>query len=95
MDIKIDELKKIIDRLLDELRKRNNLIKVSDEDYYWFINDEELFSPYEEPKSITLGQLSDDWSELQALLNEERDCVSRDFVSLCSILRVISKNEIW
>jgi len=58
-------------------------------DYYWDISQDELYSPYEEPKNITLGQLSDDLEEVQRLAKSD-DAIMYDLKRLSNILKVLS-----
>lgn len=58
-------------------------------DYYWDISQDELYSPYAEPKNITLGQLSDDLEEVQRLAKSD-DAIMYDLKRLSNILKVLS-----
>lgn len=89
MKISIDEIQKITSLLLSRLKEsRGNEIEITN-DYYWDISDEELYNPYEEPKNITLGQLSDDIEEIQRLINSD-DAIMYDLKRLSVIFKAIS-----
>ncbi|TAF30288.1 MAG: hypothetical protein EAZ57_11885 [Cytophagales bacterium] len=89
MKVNIDEIQKITSLLLSKLKEsKGNEIEISN-DYYWDISQDELYSPYEEPKKITLGQLSDDLEEVQRLIKSD-DAVMYDLKRLSNILKVLS-----
>lgn len=89
MKVKIDEIQKIISLLLSKLKEsKGNEIEISN-DYYWDISQDELYNPYEEPKNFTLGQLSDDFEEVQRLAKSD-DAIIHDLKRLSNILKVLS-----
>ena len=89
MKISIDKIQKIASLLLSRLKEsKGDEIEITN-DYYWDISDEELYNPYEEPKNITLGQLSDDIEEIQRLINSD-DGIIYDFKRLAVIFKAIS-----
>lgn len=87
MKISADELQRVIQILAENLSRQPE-INVG-EDYYWEIPESARYNPYKKPDELTLGQLSDDWSELRKLLTQDRQPVGLDFVWLASILRKI------
>ena len=92
MKICIDEIQKVTSLLLSRLKeRRGNIIEITN-DYYWDISDEELYIPYEEPKNITLGQLSDDIEEIQRLINSD-DAIMYDLRRLSVIFKAISVED--
>ena len=89
MKVNIEEIEKITLFLLSNLRlSKGNEIELNN-DFYWEIQAEELYNPYEEPKNITLGQLSDDLEEIQRL-NKSDDAIVYDLKRLASILKALS-----
>jgi len=89
MKINIDEIQKITSLLLSKLKEsKGNEIEIGN-DFYWDISDYELYNPYEEPKNITLGQLSDDLEEIQRLIKSD-DAIMYDLKRLSGILKVLS-----
>lgn len=87
--ISIDEIQKITLLLLARLKESRGVEIEIKSDYYWDISDEELYNPYEEPKNITLGQLSDDIEEIHRLANSD-DEVMYDLKRLAAIFKAIS-----
>lgn len=89
MKISVDEIQKVTLLLLSRLKEsKGDAIEIT-YDYYWDISDEELYNPYEEPKNITLGQLSDDIEEIQRLVNSD-DAIMYDLKRLAVIFNAIS-----
>jgi hypothetical protein len=89
MKVNIEEIQKITSLLLSKLKEsKGNEIEISN-DYYWDISQDELYSPYEEPKNITLGQLSNDLEEVQRLVKSD-DAIMYDLKRLSNILKVLS-----
>ncbi len=89
MKVSIDEIQKITTLLLSKLKEsKGNEIEFNN-DYYWDISENELYNPYEEPKNITLGQLSDDLDEVQRL-NKFDDAIVYDLKRISGILKALS-----
>ncbi len=91
MEIKVSELKIILDRLLNHLVEGDIESIHIDNDYYWHIPSEELFDPYKKPNELNLGQLSDDWHDLQKVANGTNAPLISDLVDLAAILRAIGE----
>ena len=91
MKININDLKKISELLLDYIKKNNSDYVEIKHDYYWFLDKEELYNPYDKPNQseLTLGQLSTDWENLEKILRSEDDPVGYALVWLSSILRYL------
>jgi hypothetical protein len=92
MQVKVDEIEKIITLVLSRLRQRvGNEVEIN-VDYYWDISTEQLYNPYEKPSDISLGQLSDDIAEINRLLNDDSE-ISYDLKRIGNILVALSKES--
>jgi hypothetical protein len=89
MKIKISELRAAANRLFDHLERSGHAELEVDRDFYWSIPDEKLYSVYEEPSGFTVGQLSDDWKELQRISSGQRQPIGYALVWLSSVLRFV------
>ncbi|QMU63847.1 MAG: hypothetical protein GKR88_05780 [Flavobacteriaceae bacterium] len=90
MVVNIEEIQKTITLLLTNLKdKKGNKIELKN-DFYWDISSDELYNPYDEPKDISLGQLSDDLSEIHRLSKAEGDGIPYDLKRISEILRALS-----
>ncbi|WP_272150898.1 hypothetical protein [Tenacibaculum aiptasiae] len=90
--MKIDKKKlfKIIDSLKEEIDVNlGDEIRIDKEDFYWQISNEELYNPIEEPSELTLGQLSDDWSELLRLYDNNEIAISYDLKRLSVVFGLL------
>lgn len=94
MEITLSELKAVF------LQEVNHLEELGYEkieipvDYYWNIPQDLIYDPYNEPKNLDMGQLSDDWQELQKTLRGDRDPLTYDLVWLSTILRAIGEHTL-
>ena len=94
MEIKISDLRNITNLLFNHLESIGiNKIEIT-KDFYWFIQKEELYNPYDKPQKIDLGQLSDDWDDLGKILKGQDDPGYWDFVDLSALLRFIGESDI-
>lgn len=93
MKVNIDELEKIILSLLLKLKKSKGHKVEINKDYYWEIDEEQLYNPLKEPTVRALGQLSDDLNELQRLLKSDEtlgEAIAYDLKRVSEILKAIS-----
>jgi hypothetical protein len=89
MQVDIDEIEKITLRLLSKLRiEKGTFIEIKN-DFYWDISTEEIYNPYEKPVNITLGQLSDDLSELHKIIKDD-DMIAYDLKRVAVIFQALS-----
>jgi len=93
MKIKIDEIQKIIMLVLSNLREaKGNEIELEN-DFYWDILSDELYNPYEDPKDISLGQLSWDLEEIKRLLKSPEEVMPYDLKRIAEILKAIGDSD--
>ncbi len=85
-------LRAISDILLDHLENTGQVSFEVESDYYWNIPFQNRYDQYIHPTELTLGQLSDDWSELEAILSGSRDPIGYALVWYASILSRIGEN---
>lgn len=86
MKISTKELRESIEQLLSHLEETGTTEFEIEEDYYWSVPPADRYSPYEEPKELTLGQLSDDLEELRAIRDGEKEPVGYALVWLAAVL---------
>lgn len=94
MKIKIEELELITKKLFQHLRNQKILELDINEDFYWNIDFNERYNPYQKPSNLDLGQLEDDWNELCKIINSDSEPISFAFVWLSSILRIIGEKTV-
>ena len=94
MKVTVSEVRRVTELLCRHLEETGrDEIDVS-EDYYWMIPKEEVYDPERDPNELDLGQLSDDWNELQGILSGENPSIGYGFVWLSSILRVVGEKTV-
>lgn len=94
MKIDTKTLRLACNRLFDHLEELGIVSIDIGEDYYWNISEECLYTMASQPKDFTVGQLTDDWLEIRAIADGERDAVSFGFVWLAAILRAIGEKVV-
>jgi hypothetical protein len=94
LKVNLTDLRVIADRLLMYLEETGRTdIEVS-EDYYWHIAMEDAYDVSRDPTNITIGQLSDDWRELERIMNNEAPPIGYALVWLSAIMRIIGEKTI-
>ncbi len=87
MKITTDELRRATTALLDYLDETGQREFEINEDYYWVIAEEERYAPYAQPKTLLMGQLSDDINEVKRMAAGTGVPVGRALVWLAAVLR--------
>ncbi len=97
MKIDVDQLEQALKTLVDELRKKKGKIIDIEQpiDFYWSIPGNDLYNPYENPKELTLGQLSDDLEEMSKIASKKTEPVSLDFVKMSSLMAMLGHKTVW
>jgi hypothetical protein len=60
-----------------------------DADYYWAVDPAEALHPYEQPKSLGIGQLSDCMAELRSIADDPQKALTYHLVWLGDVLRAL------
>jgi hypothetical protein len=94
MSMSINELRRITARLYDHLEERGVKRVELGGDYYWSIPREQRLDVTKEPTEHTLGQLSDDLSELARIGNGDAEPIAYALVWLSSVLRELGETTI-
>jgi hypothetical protein len=94
MSIKLTELRAVSDKLFAHLENRGYTSIDLPVDYYWDIAKQQRFDSYQEPNQFNLGQLSDDWTELQKIQSGDASTVAYALVWLASVLRAIGEEVV-
>lgn len=91
MKISTKKLHAALDLLMRHIESSGHgSIEIS-EDFYWNVPDEDRYNPYEQPTNLDLGQLSDDWKELEAIADGSSEPLGYGLVWASSILRRIGE----
>jgi hypothetical protein len=90
MTVDIEELRKVLVILLDVVESNGAAVEILD-DFYWDVPGKHRYQVYEPPAELTVGQLTDDWSELRRIGCGEVDALPYALVWAASILRRIGE----
>ena len=94
MKIQTSEIRAIVETLCQYLEETKRHEIETEQDYYWQIPRSDLYDPTKDPTDFTLGQLTDDWSELQRIAKDTSPPIGFAFVWLSSILRIIGEENV-
>jgi hypothetical protein len=94
MKIKVSELRSMAGMLFDHLEATGHVEIDVEEDFYWNIPAKERYAVYEVPSKHDMGQLSDDWQELQKIGDGRAEPVNMALVWFAAILRRIGERAI-
>ena len=92
MDIHLTHLEAVICRLISHMNDSGLEQILLQKDYYWNIPSEQAYELGAAPTEIDVGRLSDDWAELQKLLELNRAPHRHHLIWLAAILRAIGDN---
>ena len=93
MRIEISTLHEICQRLFQYMEEQGIEFVDVPADYYWNIPLDQVYNPYQKPNNLDLGQLTDDWNELQKLLRNEREPIGYFWVWFAAISRAVGENS--
>jgi len=96
MKIRTDDLRSICGRLLDHLERQAGPVVDVDHDHYWNIPKDHRYDRYQDPdpKELDIGQLSEDWSRLKGIQDDEDPPISYALVWLAAVLRAIGETVV-
>jgi hypothetical protein len=91
VQIKLSELRDVMERLLSDLKGRGYDSFELPDDYYWDLPKDVLYDPYHDPSGFTLGQLTHDWERLQQIQAGKSEPLAYGLVWLSALLRAIGQ----
>lgn len=92
IEIKISELRSILNTILDHIEKDLGHAVVSiDADSYWDVSDSERYVFTKSPENLGHGQLNDDWEFLSPILEDKEQAVSLMLIHAAPLLRRIGE----
>lgn len=86
MKVDTHSLRTLCETLLNHLEQSGGREIELSNDYYWHIPAEQRHDMNRQPTELSIGQLSDDWQELQRILTGESEPIGYALVWLASIL---------
>lgn len=91
MEIEISKLRDVTDRLLSHVEQLGHQSVEIPYDYYWDIQAPARYDFTKKPGEPTVGQLYDDWAELEKILRNDNEPIAYGLVWLSALLRVIGE----
>ena len=91
MNVSIDELRAVSTKLIDHLESLGVTAVEIEDDYYWMFPRDQLYDPTLSTPKPSLGQLTDDWNELQMINRGERPPVAIALSWLAAIMRAVGE----
>lgn len=92
MKIDIPTLRKAVDMILRDIEKEGTREIDLSKDYYWSIPANERYDPYNSPKDLTLGQLSEDWKETLRIVNDSQPPAVYQLEWISALLRYVAEH---
>lgn len=89
MKVRVEVLRAALNKLMDHAREVHGGSIDVDADLYWFVPKEALNDPEAEPRTLTLGSLDDDWSEVGAIGSGTKEPLGYGLVWASGVLRAI------
>jgi hypothetical protein len=94
MKVSVQELQRAASILLKHLEETGQNVLEIPEDFYWDVPADRRYEQYNEPKQLTVGQLSDDWAEVNRITKGEREPLGYALVWLASVLRRVGEKAV-
>jgi hypothetical protein len=91
MEIVLTDLRVIFLKEIENLEKMGYEKIEVPVDYYWNIPRDLRYDPIKTPAALDIGQLSDDWQELQKIKRGVREPLAYHLVWLSKILEAIGE----
>lgn len=87
--IAVADLRHIFDALATHLDDVAGSEIALTESMFWAIPAPDLYDVYQEPQRLTIGQLSESWANLAAILDDPSSATAYAFVWLADVLRAV------
>jgi hypothetical protein len=85
------ELRRVLEVLLVHLESTSQSEFEVQEDFYWAVPAGASYDAYEQPTELTIGQLSDDWTRLQAIGEGKAEPLGYALVWASTVIRAIGE----
>ncbi|MFG2439716.1 hypothetical protein [Streptomyces sp. NPDC048508] len=92
LQIPLDQLRYAFELALRQVEASAGNAVTLECDYFWSVPGAELYDVLSEPSALTIGQLSESWQHLEALLAGEDRAVVYHMVWLADVIRAIGQN---
>ena len=90
-NMSVEVLKKAFDNICHYMNEQNISSIELDRDYYWEIDCNQRYDMDRVPAVSDVGQLFDDWNEIERMAKDEDGIVSYDIIWFASVCRFIGE----
>ena len=94
MNVSVDELRRVTNILFDHLAEKGVQEIVVGDDFYWSVPDEKLYSVYEQPNGLSIGQLTHDIDRLRKIERGTEPPLGYAFTWLAPVLRYLGSRNV-
>lgn len=94
MEINLDDLRLIINKIFDRLALENCKTIELRKDDYWDVSDEDKYDLYKRPNNLYSGKLSDDLEFLLPILSDKDQATQYMFVHVAPLLKYIADSKL-
>ncbi|MFF0399749.1 hypothetical protein ACFYSJ_28900 [Streptomyces sp. NPDC005248] len=94
LQIPLDQLRHAFELALQHIEASAGSAVALEHDYFWSVPGDELYDVANEPRTITIGQLSESWQHLEDLLSDTNRAVDHHLVWLADVLRAIGQSTV-
>jgi len=92
--VDLDDVERVLTIVLQHIKQQRSAPIERSDDYYWEINEAQLYDPTKDPSDFSLGQLSEDWARLSQILAGDAPPIGYALVWLASILRAVGQKNV-
>ncbi|MFJ5135989.1 hypothetical protein [Streptomyces sp. NPDC088707] len=92
LQIPLDQLRHAFELALQHVEASAGSAVALEHDYFWSVPGDELHDVPNEPRTITIGQLSESWQHLEDLLADPNRAVGHHLAWLADVLRAIGQS---
>ena len=93
LGISVERLRAVFDLLMTRLAQDEGDTVGLARDYFWSVPPDALYNVYEEPKELTIGQLSESWDRLEGLLEDDSRALPYHLVWLADVIRALGHEQ--
>jgi hypothetical protein len=91
--IAVSDLRRAVDVVAAHLEATGQVEFVLEEDFYWHVPQATRYDNQIQPEVLDLGQLSDDWMEVSAILAGEKPPIGYALVWLASLMLCVGERS--
>ena len=92
MQITLETLRRASTALFDQLEAHGHHAIDVRHDYYWDVDRVQRHNLDAEPDNLAMGQLSEDWFNLQEMVRDDSLCAAYGLTWLASVLREVGES---